>query len=67
MPFPHLKDLGVHVFCATRFAEKPREQDGTDADRRELLHPGHGVRHSDVLSAHREGDPARARALHCRR
>jgi hypothetical protein len=54
--------------CASyRFAEKPREQDGPDADCRELLCPGHGVWQSDVLSPHGEGDAARARALHCRR
>lgn len=53
--FPHLMDLCV---CVIRFAEKPSEQDGPDADCCELLHPGHGVWQSDVLSTHGEGDSA---------
>ena len=66
--FPHPMDLRIFVCVyVTRFAEKPSEQDGPDADRCELLHPGHGVWQSDVLSTHCEGDSARARALHCRR
>ena len=44
-------DLGIFVCVPlTRFAEKPSEQDGPDADCRELLHPGHGVWQPDVLS-----------------
>ena len=66
--FPHLVDLRVLVCLrVARFAEKPREQDGPDADCRELLRAGHGVWQSDVLSTHGEGDSACARALHCRR
>lgn len=58
-PSPHLLDLCVSVYlCVVRFAEKPSEQDGPDADCCELLYPGHGVWQSDVLSTHREGDSA---------
>lgn len=60
-PFPHLVDLCAFV-CGfvIRFAEKPSEQDSPDANCRELMHPGHGMWQSDVLSAHCEGDSARA-------
>lgn len=57
--FSYLMDLCIFVYIfVTRFAEKPSEQDSLDADCCELLHPGHGVWQSDVLSTHREGDSA---------
>lgn len=59
--FYHLMNLCIFVYIfVIRFAEKPSEQDSLDVDCCELLHPGHGVWHSDVLSTHREGDSARA-------
>lgn len=67
LPFPHLMEFCVFVcVLVTRFAEKPSEQDSPDTDCCEFLHPGHGVWQPDVLSTHREGDSACARALHSR-
>lgn len=57
-PFPHHIDLGSVCLCVTRFAEKPGEQDGVDADCGQLLHPGHGVWQPDLLSSDREGHSA---------
>ena len=48
----------------SRFDEEPRQQDGTDPDRGQLLRPGRGVRLPALLPADRQGDTSRTRALH---
>lgn len=48
----------------SRFNEEPRQQDGADPDRSQLLRRGHGVRLPALLPADRQGDASRTRALH---